>query len=107
MIEFNAFQDMNLIPGTTVPFKAVSLRDQIRNAMDTGVVMESVPVSVAYDEDVDDYDPLSDIRCSRLDAFEYGQLSATDRKEASQPTHVVPSVTDQSESSSATLSNVE
>lgn len=75
---------------TTQFFKAVSLRDQIRNAMDSGVVVETIPISVAYDEEPTDYDPWSNIRESRLEMFELGSMQAAERKAASVPTPVAP-----------------
>lgn len=61
---------MASVEPTTHCFRAISLTDQIRNAMDTGLVIESVPVAIAFDEDVDGYDPQSNIREGRLELYE-------------------------------------
>lgn len=70
MLYYNPFLTMTLPEPTTELFRAVSLIDQIRNAMDTGIVMESVPVAIAFDEEVDGYDPQSNIREGRLELYE-------------------------------------
>ena len=70
MLYFNPFVDMAPVEPTTHCFRAISLTDQIRNAMDTGLVIESVPVAIAFDEDVDSYDPQSNIREGRLELYE-------------------------------------
>lgn len=59
-----------VLEGAPEFFPAISLRDQIRTSIETGLVGDTVPTNSAFDDLSSDYDPVSNIRESRLDQFE-------------------------------------